>query len=421
MLNGKTIIYGITGSVASIKAPIVARELMRAGAEVHCVLTPAAEQFVTAYGLSVVTKHEAVTSIFPTSDSSLTTRSSTWHVDLGRSADAMLIAPCSATTLGKLRFGIYDNAVLLAAASLREGTPLVIAPAMDEEMWLQPAVQENIAWLRANGVFVIDPTSGPLASGLTGKGRMKEPDELVSEFESAWNASQTESPSPVQAKVETSLKGRRILITGGPTFEPIDPVRFIGNRSSGKMGAALANVASQEFGASVTLVMGPSVEPTEGLMHRLNVETAKQMHDAVIEQLPAADIVIMSAAVSDYRVKHYSDAKLKKDASGGTLTLELEPTDDILRDVATRKRPRQIIVGFALESKERGEKYARKKLAEKSLDMIVLNYFDEAGAGFAGSTNRLTIFLTDGSRKDVALASKTVCAREILTVIQTLI
>ncbi|MBS1904316.1 MAG: bifunctional phosphopantothenoylcysteine decarboxylase/phosphopantothenate--cysteine ligase CoaBC [Bacteroidetes bacterium] len=422
MLQGKKIIYGITGSVATIKAPIVARELMRAGAEVHCVLTTHAEQFTTAYALSVLTKHEAITSIFPTPHSRPSTQhSSTWHIDLGRSADAMLIAPCSATTLGKLRFGIYDNAVLLAAASLREGTPLVVAPAMDEEMWLQPAVRENIEWLRGKGVYVIEPTSGALASGLSGKGRMKEPDELVEEFAHMWASATPTTPTPNPKPEHGTLSGKRILITGGPTYEPIDPVRFIGNRSSGKMGAALANVALQEFGAAVTLVMGPSSEQTEGLMHRIDVESAAEMYRAVMQQLPAADIVVMSAAVSDYRIKNYSAAKLKKDASRSALTLELELTTDILKDIAANTRSGQFVVGFALESKERGEEYARKKLTEKSLDMIVLNYFDEAGAGFATDTNRVTIFLKDGSRRDFALAGKREIAREIFTLIASLI
>ncbi|HYM21240.1 MAG TPA: bifunctional phosphopantothenoylcysteine decarboxylase/phosphopantothenate--cysteine ligase CoaBC [Candidatus Kapabacteria bacterium] len=427
MIRGKKIIYGITGSVASVKAPIVARELMRAGADVHCVLTQHAEQFTTAYALSVLTKHETITSIFPShfpnTQHPAPNTSSTWHIDLGRSADAMLIAPCSATTLGKLRFGIYDNAVLLVAASLKEVTPLVLAPAMDEEMWLQPAVQENIEWLRAKGVYVIDPTSGALASGLSGIGRMKEPDEVVKEFENIWQQTKSENiiPDPGHQAPDTNLKGKRILITGGPTYEPIDPVRFIGNRSSGKMGAALANVASQEFGASVTLVIGPSTEKTDGLLHRIDVETTSQMHDAVTQQLPAADIIIMNAAVSDYRVKNYSIAKLKKNGSLNGLTLELEPTEDILKDIASKRSAKQIVVGFALESKERGEEYARKKLAEKSLDMIVLNFYDEAGAGFSSDTNRMTIFKKDGTRSEIALASKTECARAILNEILTIL
>ncbi|HET9136542.1 MAG TPA: bifunctional phosphopantothenoylcysteine decarboxylase/phosphopantothenate--cysteine ligase CoaBC [Candidatus Kapabacteria bacterium] len=407
------IIYGITGSIAAIKSPIVARELMRAGAEVHPVMTDSAEKFVTPYALSVLTKNETIRSIFSAS------HSSTWHIHLGRSVDAMLIAPCSTATLGKLRYGIYDNAVLLAAASLRPETPLVIAPAMDEEMWLQPAVQENILWLKSKGVRIIEPISGELASGFSGMGRMKEPDELVREFEAVLSNREPRAtnheikPLPLQAK--------RILITGGPTYEPIDPVRFIGNRSSGKMGAALATVAWGEFGANVTLVMGPSSVKTNEMMHRIDVETTEQMHSAVTQQALGSDIIIMSAAVSDYKIKEYSDSKLKKSGKDKVHKLELEPTTDILKDIAKHKKDNQIIVGFALESKERGEEYAKRKLEEKSLDMIVLNYFDEDGAGFSTDTNRVTIFTKNGKRSDIALSSKTDCAREILNRVVDLI
>jgi phosphopantothenoylcysteine decarboxylase/phosphopantothenate--cysteine ligase len=413
------IIYGITGSIAAIKSPIIARELMRADAEVYPVMTDSAEQFVTPYALSILTKNEAINSIFPSQNSELKAQNSTWHIHLGRSADAMLIAPCSAATLGKLRYGIYDNAVLLAAASLRPKTPLVIAPAMDEEMWLQPAVQENILWLKSKGVRIIEPISGELASGFSGMGRMKEPDELVKEFQSILSNHEPRAtnheitPLPLQAK--------RILITGGPTYEPIDPVRFIGNRSSGKMGAALATVAWGEFGASVTLVMGPSSVSTNEMINRIDVETTEQMHSAATQQALGADIIIMSAAVSDYRIKEYSDSKLKKSGKDKVHKLELEPTADILKDIAKHKKDNQIIVGFALESKERGEEYAKKKLEEKSLDMIVLNYFDEDGAGFSTDTNRITIFTKTGKRTDIALSSKTDCAREILNHVVALI
>ncbi len=413
MLSGKKIIYGVTGSVAAIKAPIIARELMRANATIYPVMTPSAEQFTTPYALSVLTQNETIRSIFPSANNSYT--AATWHVHLGRSADAMLIAPCSAATLGKLRYGIYDNAVLLAASSLRPGTPLVVAPAMDEEMWLQPAVQENINWLRAHGVRVIEPVSGALASGLSGMGRMKEPEELISECSSLIES----APQFAAKEIHLPLEGKRLLISGGPTYEPIDPVRFIGNRSSGKMGAALASIGWGEFGASVSLVMGPSSVTTSETINRINVESASQMHDAVMQQLPGADIIIMSAAVSDYRMKQYSDAKMKKNGADG-VTLELETTTDILKDIAKHKHEGQIVVGFALESKERGEEYAKQKLATKNLDMIVLNHFDEAGAGFATNTNSVTIYMKDGRRKEVSMTSKANCAREILTLIATL-
>jgi phosphopantothenoylcysteine decarboxylase/phosphopantothenate--cysteine ligase len=418
MLKGKKIIYGITGSIAAIKAPIVARELMRARADVHCVLTEPAEKFVTAYSLSVLTKNEVHSSIFPTQDSKLTTQNSTWHIHLGRSADAMFIAPCSATTIGKLRYGIYDNPVLLAAASLSDRTPLVIAPAMDEEMWLQPAVQENLEWLMSNGVYVIDPVSGELASGASGMGRMPEPDELVKKLEmivGSHVALRTRSESKKIAH-ETPLAGKKILVTGGPTYEPIDPVRFIGNRSSGKMGAALAEAALNDFGASVTLVMGPSSVKTSEQINRIDVETAEEMRSAVTEQARGFDIIIMSAAVSDYRAKEFSKKKLKKSDEKQS-RVELEPTEDILKEIASLRKKDQILVGFALESSERGEEYAKRKLEEKSLDMIVLNHYDEDGAGFSSDTNHVAIFFKHGKKKELPKMTKRECAVEILSAI----
>ena len=382
---------------------------MRQGADVHCVLTPSAEQFTTGYALSVLTKNDTYSNIF-------TPASSTWHVHLGRSADAMLIAPCSATTLGKLRYGIYDNAVLLAASSLREGTPLVLAPAMDEEMWLQPAVQENVSWLRSHGVHVIEPTSGALASGLTGKGRMLEPDELVVKVEELLQE-QLATTAQWTAKNKSKLSGKKLLITGGPTYEPIDPVRFIGNRSSGKMGAALAESALNDYGANVTLVMGPSHIKTNPLINRIDVDTAEEMRRAASTQLLGNDIIIMSAAVSDYRAKDYSDAKLKK-SEKDISHLDLEKTTDILKELSSLKKENQILVGFALESKERGRDYAKAKLASKSLDMIVLNYFAEDGAGFSGDTNHVTVFMKNGNEIEIPSMSKKACATEILRIIE---
>ncbi len=409
MLKGKKIIYGVTGSIAAVKAPIVARELMRHGADVHCVLTPSAEKFTTSYALSVLTQNDTHSDIF-------TATNSTWHVHLGRSADAMLIAPCSATTLGKLRYGIYDNPVLLAASSLREGTPLILAPAMDEEMWLQPAVQENATWLRSHGVHIIEPTSGALASGLTGKGRMLEPSELIAKVEELLGQL-PEVSGQWSAKITSKLSGKKILITGGPTYEPIDPVRFIGNRSSGKMGAALAESALNDFGASVTLVMGPSHEATNPLITRIDVETAEEMRQEATSQFLGHDIIIMSAAVSDYRAKDYSDTKLKK-SEKDISHLDLEKTTDILQELSSLKKKNQILVGFALESKERGRDYAKAKLVSKSLDMIVLNYFDEEGAGFSGDTNHVTMFTKNGDEVDIPSMSKKACATEILRIIE---
>lgn len=408
MLKGKRIIYGVTGSVAAVKAPIVARELVRRGAVVYPALTASGAQFTTAYGLSVLTKNETAADVFGSP--------STWHIHLGRSVDAMLIAPCSATTIGKLRYGIYDTVVTLLAASFPKGTPLVVAPAMDEEMWLQPAVQENIAWLREQGVLIIEPVSGALASGLEGMGRMLEPEELVDEFD---NMLSTPRPATTGQKVKLAFEGKRVLISGGPTYEPIDPVRFIGNRSSGKMAAALANEAASVFGGNVTLVMGPSSVKTRPFVKRIDVESTNEMYASMLEHLPGSDIIIMSAAVSDYRAKNVSRAKLKK-VDNEAPTIELERTTDILMKIASEKRDDQIVVGFALESMEEGDTYARKKLEEKELDIIVLNSFDENGSGFGTDTNKVTIFTKNGLRRELGLMTKTECAREILATINEL-
>jgi phosphopantothenoylcysteine decarboxylase/phosphopantothenate--cysteine ligase len=407
MLNGKKIIYGITGSIAASKAPIVARELVRAGAEVHCALTESAQKFTTPYSLSILTGNEAITDIFPVSGKG------TWHVHLARSASAMLIAPCSAATLGKLRRGIYDNPVLLLASSLGQQAQLIISPAMDEEMWHQPAVQENIEWLKSKGIKFIEPQKGVLASGIVGMGRMPEADEVVKKFQELLVSTQT---FYTKAKDQLPLAGKHILITGGPTYEPIDPVRFIGNRSSGKMGAALAKEAAEMFGADVTLIMGPSSSETPSSVNRINVETADEMCDEVLSQIPGHDILIMNAAVSDFQSADPAKQKIKK-TSKKKLTLDLEPTKDILREVMKHKRKDQKIIGFALEGGKGSEDYAKSKLKEKSLDMIVLNRFDEKGAGFSSDTNRITIYTKGGTKKDMPLVSKTECARIILTLI----
>ncbi len=286
----------------------------------------------------------------------------------------MLIAPCSASAIGMLRAGIYDNAVTLAAASLPKGTPLVIVPAMDEDMWLQPVVQENLAWLKRNGVIVIEPVVGPLASGLTGMGRMPEPVDIVQKFSTL--VAPASSPVPTPAKWEPArkasstmrpaLQGKRVLITGGPTYEPIDAVRFIGNRSSGKMAAAIA-IEAKRMGADVTLVMGPTTPfpllAQEGVI-RIDVESAEEMLEVVSIEAPDADIIIMSAAVADFAPEHTSEGKMKK-GTGDTMTLTLRKTPDILAEISKKKRPGQIIVGFALEKGDEAEAYARKNSRRK--------------------------------------------------------
>lgn len=404
MLSGKRVILGVTGSIAAIKAPIIARELMRQGADVICAMTESAAHFTTAMALASLTKNNVITAIFPTEKTG-SEDAGTWHIHLARSADAMVIAPCSATMIGKLANGIYDDPVSLLAASLPGRTPLIIAPAMDEEMWEQQVVKNNIEYLLdIAAAFFIDPVEGPLASGLFGKGRMKEPTEIVQEVIDTLDG----------LSYERMLGRKRVLITGGPTYEPIDPVRFIGNRSSGKMAAALANTA-KEHGASVTLIMGPSVASTHRAVTRKDVETADEMYQAVMEEADTQDVIIMSAAVSDFTPEHISDAKLKKhNLPDDGLTLKLQRTTDILSAVTERKNPDQIIVGFALETGDNAEEYALGKLKNKLLDMIVLNRADEAGAGFGHDTNKITIYKSDSTRTELPLMSKEQCALEIL-------
>ncbi|HET6400033.1 MAG TPA: bifunctional phosphopantothenoylcysteine decarboxylase/phosphopantothenate--cysteine ligase CoaBC [Candidatus Kapabacteria bacterium] len=433
-LEGKRIILGVTGSIAAIKAPTIARELAHIGASVTCVMTESAEEFVSSEEMAEATGQPVITSIFqgnhppaPSYSASLHRRGSldpaaTWHVHLARSADAMLIAPCSASAIGMLRAGIYDNAVMLAAASLPKGTPLVLVPAMDEDMWLQAAVRENLAWLMVHGAHLIEPVTGKLASGLTGMGRMPEPEDIVREFSNIVAQSpRLSTTSNGEGRGTLPLQGKRILITGGPTYEPIDAVRFIGNRSSGKMAAALA-LEAKRMGAEVTLIMGPTTPfpllEKEGVI-RIDVETAEEMLKAVTIEAQKADIIIMSAAVADFAPEETRSQKLKKGASD-TMTLTLRKTPDILAEISRTKRSDQILVGFALEKGIEAEDYARKKLRDKNLDMIVLNNIADEGAGFGYDTNKVTIFTKSGERTALPLISKDQCAREILQKIAAL-
>ncbi|MDP4198338.1 MAG: bifunctional phosphopantothenoylcysteine decarboxylase/phosphopantothenate--cysteine ligase CoaBC [Bacteroidota bacterium] len=413
-LSGKRILLGVTGSIAAIKAPRIVTQLKQQGADVFCVLTENARQFISADELSEVSGNQTITQIFagqPPADIvgdaprlEKAGEHATWHVHLARSVDAMLIAPCSASMIGKLRSALYGDPVSLVAASLPRWTPLILVPAMDEDMWLQPAVQEALAWLRMHGALQIGPVKGRLASGLTGMGRMPEPEDIVSQFGSLLDA---------QPEL---LAGKHVLITGGPTFEPIDAVRFLGNRSSGKMAAALA-MAAKRMGAKVTLIMGPNAISTDGIADRINIETANEMLLAVREQLPKADIIIMNAAVSDFAPEDVLTSKMKKRETDGDLAIRLKRTPDILSEIARSKRAEQIVVGFALEKGEGAGAYAKAKLAEKNLDAIVLNDIAEEGVGFGSDTNKVTIYLHNGAVQALPLLSKEACAKEILTVI----
>lgn len=411
MLTGKKVLLGVTGSIAAIKAPIIARELMRKGATVVCAMTESAQQFTTPTALAALTQNRVITSIFP-KEKAGSSDAGTWHVHLGRSVDLMLIAPCSATMIGKLANGIYDDPVSLLSASLRPGTPVFVAPAMDEEMWLQQVVQANVEYLDELGFSVIPPIRGPLASGLTGEGRMQELPEIMSEIESYLEVAALEQEDRIKEKI---LLGKNVLITGGPTYEPIDPVRFIGNRSSGKMAVAMAKHAAG-LGANVTLVMGPSSIKTHEGINRRDIETAEEMQHEVMMHLAKQDIIIMNAAVSDFAAETVSTAKLKKrELEEQDMSIKLRRTTDILTKIAESKRPDQLLIGFALETGDKAEAYAQGKLKEKSLDMIVLNRADVEGAGFAGDTNKVIIFDRTGKREELDLMSKDRCAFEILT------
>lgn len=411
MLTGKKVLLGVTGSIAAIKAPIIARELMRKGATVVCAMTDSAQQFTTPTALAALTRSRVITSIFP-KEKAGASDAGTWHVHLGRSVDLMLIAPCSATMIGKLANGIYDDPVSLLSASLRPGTPVFIAPAMDEEMWLQQVVQANVEYLDELGFSIIPPIRGALASGLTGEGRMQELPEMMREIESFLEGAAIEHEDIMSEKV---LLGKNVLITGGPTYEPIDPVRFIGNRSSGKMAAALAKHAAG-MGAHVTLVMGPSSIKTPTAIDRRDTETAEEMLHEVMMNLAKQDIIIMNAAVSDFAAQSISGSKIKKrELEENELSIKLRRTTDILSTIAESKRSDQLLVGFALETGAQAETYAQGKLKEKSLDMIVLNRADVEGAGFSGDTNKVVIFDRYGKRDELDLMSKYRCAFEILS------
>lgn len=392
MLEGKKILLGITGSIAAYKAAHLVRLLVKAGAEVQVLMTPAARDFVSPLTLATISRRPVHQDLFA---------ADTWtnHVMLGRWADLMLIAPLSCNTLSKMAAGACDN--LLLATYLSATCPVVIAPAMDEDMWLHPATKQNLATLAGRGHYVVPVGKGELASGLHGEGRMAEPEALLDYLEDILL-----SPAP--------LRGKKVLVTAGPTHEPIDPVRFIGNHSSGKMGLELAREAAR-LGADVTLVSGPSaVSMNEGPWNLVRVQTAAQMLDACLELYPAADLTLMAAAVADYTPAAPAAGKIKK--SSDNLQLELVKTTDILYQLGQQKKAGQVLVGFALET-DTGMEAARDKLQRKNADMIVLNSLRDEGAGFGHDTNKITIFDRDGGERPFALQTKRETARTILDTI----
>lgn len=368
MLENKKIVLGITGSIAAYKACLLVRLLIRKGAEVQVVMTPAAKEFVTPLTLSTLTQKAVVSECFDRRDGS-------WHshVSLGLWADAMLIAPASANTIGKMANGIADNMLVTTYLSMR--APVFIAPAMDLDMYAHPSTQRNLQRLQSYGNHIIEPGTGFLASTLEGKGRMEEPERIAEALEEYFLRQQR-------------LAGKKVLITAGPTCEKIDPVRFIGNYSSGKMGFALAEVCAEQ-GAEVTLVSGPVALNTKHPgIRRIDVERAAEMYEAATRCFPETDIAILSAAVADFTPTTTASSKIKR--KDNTLTLELQPTRDIAAALGAIKKERQILVGFALET-DNELRNAQDKMERKRLDLIVLNSLRDKGAGFREDTNKVTL------------------------------
>ena len=392
-LHGKKIVLGVTGSIAAYKAAELVRGLVKAGAEVQPVMTEAAGRFIAPLTIATLAGRSVLSELWP--EAGEARDGWTQHVDLGLWADAVVVAPCTAQTLATLAGGFCDS--MLAAVVLSARCPVLVAPAMDHDMWNHPATQRNVATLRADGVEVVPPAHGELASGLVGDGRLPEPDVLV-EHVGRWIGD--ERPRP--------LSGTHVLVTAGPTREAIDPVRFLSNGSTGQMGFALAEAAARR-GARVTLIAGPVHLGTPPGVDRVDVVTADDLLAAALSHDP--DVVIAAAAVSDYAPAQTSDRKLKK--GDGGLTLPLRRTPDVLAALGARRRDGQTLVGFALETHD-GEAHARAKLERKGLDWIALNVQGEAGAGLGAATNRVTLLGADGARVEIPLASKAEVAGAIV-------
>jgi phosphopantothenoylcysteine decarboxylase/phosphopantothenate--cysteine ligase len=391
MFQGKKILLGVTGSIAAYKSLLLVRLLVKEGAVVRVIQTPASLDFVTPLSLSTISKNPVLVDL---------AHENTWanHVEWGRWADLMLIAPLSCNTLAKMAQGLCDN--LLLATYLSATCPVVAVPAMDEDMWRHPSTRANLDRLQAFGNKVIPVEKGELASGLYGDGRMAEPEAILGFIRDHFFSTESRD-----------LSGKKALVTAGPTYEAIDPVRFIGNHSSGKMGIAIARELAGR-GAQVDLVLGPSSEPAEipGVTV-VRVVSAEEMYNASVERFPGMDIAVMSAAVADYTPTVKSPEKIKKDS--GTLVLELEKTKDILKSLGSQKKQGQILTGFALETNG-GKKYALVKLESKNADMIVLNDLSDEGAGFGFDTNKVTIFQRNGQETAYARKPKQQVAKDIV-------
>lgn len=397
-MKGKKIVLGITGSIAAYKACSLIRLFIKAGAEVQVVITPAGKEFITPVTLSALTSKPVISEFFSGRDGS-------WHshVDLGLWADAMVIAPCTASTLGKMAHGVADNMLITTYLSMK--APVFIAPAMDLDMFRHPATQANLQTLRSYGNHIIEAASGELASHLIGKGRMEEPENIFYTLESFFRL----QDATLNKK---DLKGRRIMITAGPTYEKIDAVRFIGNFSTGKMGFALAEECATR-GAKVELIAGPvGLKTKHPNIHRTDVTSAQQMYEVATTCFPTCDTAILCAAVADFTPSTITDRKIKREGSGG-IHLDLQPTQDIARELGRMKQKGQKLIGFALETDHEIE-HAQGKLQRKNLDFIVLNSLRNPGAGFAHDTNQITLLFADGTRKDFGLKSKTEVASDIV-------
>ncbi len=442
-LSGKHIVLGITGSIAAYKSCLIIRALVKRGAEVQVVITPAGKEFITPITLSALSRHPVISDFF-------SQRDGTWHshVDLGLWADAMLIAPCTASSLGKMAHGVADNMLVTTYLSMK--APVFIAPAMDLDMYQHPSTQANINTLKGYGNRFVEPTSGFLASGLEGKGRMQEPDLIVEEMERFFanplnettqkgaqdqeqmtqedilDQEETTQKGPqdqeeitqeaAQKEKMLPLAGKRILITAGPTYERIDPVRFIGNFSSGKMGFSIAEECRRR-GAEVTLVAGPTALQCDAAIRRVNVESAQEMYEACLPAFDTADAAILSAAVADFTPEQKAESKIKREADD--LVLRLRPTHDIAKTLGQRKRPGQRLVCFALETNDE-EANARGKLERKNADFVVLNSTRIPGTTFNADDNQIAVVTREGVRS-YPKKSKQEVASDIIDVLQGLL
>lgn len=442
-LSGKHIVLGITGSIAAYKSCLIIRALVKRGAEVQVVITPAGKEFITPITLSALSRHPVISDFF-------SQRDGTWHshVDLGLWADAMLIAPCTASSLGKMAHGVADNMLVTTYLSMK--APVFIAPAMDLDMYQHPSTQANINTLKGYGNRFVEPTSGFLASGLEGKGRMQEPDLIVEELERFFaNPLKNTTQEGAQGQEKTTqedildqeettqkgaqdqekmtqeaaqkekmlpLAGKRILITAGPTYERIDPVRFIGNFSSGKMGFSIAEECRRR-GAEVTLVAGPTALQCDAAIRRVNVESAQEMYEACLPAFDTADAAILSAAVADFTPEQKAESKIKREADD--LVLRLRPTHDIAKTLGQRKRPGQRLVCFALETNDE-EANARGKLERKNADFVVLNSTRIPGTTFNADDNQIAVVTREGVRS-YPKKSKQEVASDIIDVLQGLL